>query len=188
MPRAKQKATRQIQPSDRWDMTRQIMGMCLVHQGVDSQQRPVELAESLMTAHPRSAFRLEVKHLLQWPSPALWHELGKAVQQVLQLAIAYECQGLEWNFPGVLSDMTDELMHVTEPGGREQQLHEFLRHIIAANDEAEAQAKAKAKTKAQARGAIKVKAQPAAKTKAATVAKVKVQNRAAAKTGSKAKP
>ena len=102
MPSSKKQAGRQIQPSDRWGMTREIMGMCLTLQGMEKKQRPVEIAGNLMMAHPLSPFRQQVKQLLCCPPEALWLRLGQVLHEVLQLAIAYECQGLEWNFSGVL--------------------------------------------------------------------------------------
>ena len=168
MPNSKKQAGRQIQPSDKWGMTRDIMGMCLTLQGMEKKQRPVEIAGNLMMAHPLSPFRQQVKQLLCCPPEALWLRLGQVLHEVLQLAIAYECQGLEWNFSGVLSDITDEFSHLTEPGDPQQRLCDWLQLML---DPSLIKAKAKAKSTA-------AQMKPKAQTAAASVIKVKAPHKA----------
>ena len=167
-------------PSAKWEVTRRIMTMCLAQAGIEAGQGPEQIAEELMVLRPTASFRQQVKKWLRKHPAALWAELSKAVQRLLQVSVAYECQGRESNYGAVLSSLVDDGMDVVEPGARARQVQEFLQRTGAANATVQAKAKAQAKgqTKAKAKAQPKAKAKPKSKAKAAPKAKAKAMGKA----------
>ena len=160
--------------------------MCLAQAGIEAGKGPEQIAEELMVAHPTASFRQQVEKWHRKRPAALWAELCKAVQRLLQVCVAYECQGCESNYCEVLSNLVDDVMDIAEPGARARQVQEFLQRTGAANATVQAKAKAQAKGRSKA----KAKAQPKAKAKTKSKAKAapKAKAKAVSKASSRVKP
>ena len=97
---------------------------------------------------------------------ALMDELRSTIRHLMQVVIAYECEGQGSNYTTVLNNIADKMIADTAASAKEKAASKALVRKLAVALARVKKAKASAKAKAKAKAKVQAKSRPLAKAKA----------------------
>ena len=162
-------------PSPHWDVHGNLLIACIAYAGLDLDHGPVQTAVNLTALRGTDPFRQRISGMLQMSPAALMDELRSTIRHLMQVVIAYECEGQEDKYATVLNDVADKMIADTVASAKEKAASKALVRKLAVALARVKKAKASAKAKAKAKAKVQAKSRPLAKAKA----KVKASGRKA---------
>jgi len=153
-------------PSPHWDVHGNLLKACIAYAGLYLDHGPVQTAVNLRALRGSDPFRQRISGMLHMNPAALMDELRSTIGHLMQVVIAYECEGQEDKYATVLNDVADKMIADTVASAKEKAASKALVRKLAVALARVKKSKVSAKAKAKAKAKVQAKSRPLAKAKA----------------------